>query len=255
MKTCEDIHGRLWAFLDDELDAGERAEVADHLERCAGCARDAERARELLETLRASGRETAPPGLVARVEAILDGAEGADAVEAREAPGNGTNPAHGATPSGRTRRPRRRWWATLAPLAAILAALLIARPWAGDRAEVVAAPGFAADHVAHAEAWPSAQPFQPGERVSPAPPTIPGGRVAGLSRCVVEGRTYAHWTFDVDGGRVSAFVPIEGRLLDSIDPLAVDGVAVATVEGGGRVMVLVSTDLGPEALAALSPGA
>lgn len=237
MSACEDIRGRLWAWLDGELDPEGRAEVAAHLERCAECARDAASARALLEAVREGARETAPPELAARVEAIVRGAAAARGAP-RAAPG----------------RPRRRWpW--LVPLAAALAAILIARPWAGDAGGALAAPGFVADHAAHAARAPSAEPFRPGADAPPAPPALAGGRLRGLSRCVVDGRTYAHWTFDVEGGRVSAFVPVEGRLSGSIDPLTVDGAAVATVETSAGPTVLVSTDLDVEALRALSPGA
>lgn len=259
MRSCDDIRGRLWAWLDGELGAAERAEVADHLGRCPGCARDVERAAELLAIVREAGRETAPPGLVTRVEAILDRERGGPAVEAGAPAASRAAAPESSADRGPAREPaaapRRRRWAALVPLAAILAALLIARPWAGEPAGALAATAFVADHAAHAAAAPSAEPFRPGEAAPTGPPSLPGGRLAGLSRCVVDGRVYAHWTFEVEGGRVSAYVPVEGRLGEPADPPVVDGAAVVTVEEGGRRTLLVSTDLGPEALRALSPGA
>ena len=186
MSDCARIRSRCHAFLDGELPAPEVAEVRAHLEGCDRCRTAFERERAFLDAVAEGGRETAPPGLRRRVEAVLESGGGI------------------AAPAG----PGWRAWGLLAAAAAV-ALLLVARPWGGADGpgpppEAVA---FAADHAAHAEHRPSAAPFPPG--ASPAPP-LAAGEVRGISRCVIEGRAYAHFTYRAGGATVSVFVPLDG---------------------------------------------
>jgi hypothetical protein len=48
---CEDIQNELKAFLDDDIDAQEKAEVQKHLGRCPNCLKDLEQLKRLSETL------------------------------------------------------------------------------------------------------------------------------------------------------------------------------------------------------------
>lgn len=186
MSDCARIRSRCHAYLDGELPAPERAEVRAHLEVCDPCQAGFERERTFLAAVAAGGRETAPPDLRRRVEAVLESGGGI------------------AEPAG----PGWRAWGLLAAAAAV-ALLLVARPWGGPdqpSGPALVAVAFAADYVAHAESAPSAAPFPPG--AAPAPPLGAGG-VQGLSRCVIEGRAYAHFTYRAGGATFSVFVPLD----------------------------------------------
>lgn len=231
----------MWPFLDGELDAAEDALVASHLERCPACARAFESGRAFLEGVALAGNEEAPAGLRERVESILDSGAASD------------RPASaGARPAA-----WRRAWKVALPLAAAVAALLLFRPGAGPGPDGAwAARGFAADHAAHAVALPSERPFEAGEERPAGPPRLEDGRLVGLSRCIVEGRVYAHYVFDVGGATVSTFVPVRGAIPGETGAReSVDGTTVVTVEAGAGGVVLVSEEHSPEALAELVPGA
>lgn len=270
MKSCEQIRARSWAHLDGEVDPAEAAEVSSHLERCPECARAFEARRAFLETVALARAETAPPGLRSRVESILDPAIGpADRAAGDREPGDHDPADHTAgdldvtdreTAAAAAAAGRGSWvpgrWIAL-PIAAVLAALLLFRPWAGPSPEVVlAARGFVADHAAHALDQPAARPFLIGEEPPPDPPALAAGRALGLSRCVVEGRVYAHYVYAVDGATVSAFVPVRGALPGEADGgLAIDGHGVVTARTRDDGVVLVSGELSTESLSELSPGA
>lgn len=231
MSDCARIRSRCHAYLDGELPAPEGAEVRAHLEGCDPCRASFERERAFLAAVAAGGRETAPPGLRRRVEAVLESGGGI------------------APPAG----PGWRAWGLMAAAAAV-ALLLVARPWGGpDRPSgpTPTAVAFAADHVAHAETAPSAAPFPPG--AAPAPPL---GAVQGLSRCVIEGRAYAHFTYRADGATFSVFVPLDQaglpEAIGSESAVGAGEAQVAVVAVGPRsgrpAAVLVSDALAEPAL-------
>jgi anti-sigma factor RsiW len=96
--SCNDLRTLLHAYLDDELDAADRAACAEHLRVCPECHEELESLRAVRAALRDEElRHRPPPTLVARLEAALAAAD----------------------------RPRRRtgWWLGLAATAA--AALLL----------------------------------------------------------------------------------------------------------------------------------
>lgn len=186
--TCAEARRLLHPYLDEELGRAARARVERHLAACRACAAGFAVERALLARIAAVGDERAPARLKARVAAILAGDAGEDA------PGAGWS--------------RRGWWVAAAPLAAAaaIAAVLLLRPAGND---IAAAEAFVADHAAHAADRPSAHPFPAEVSLPPAPPRIPGTRIAGLSLCVIGGRAYAHWVVVLERGPVSVFVPVE----------------------------------------------
>jgi mycothiol system anti-sigma-R factor len=71
--TCDETFRRLDDYLDRELSAEETRLVAEHLERCAQCAREFALEREVLDQIRTKlQRIRAPSGLLARISATLD---------------------------------------------------------------------------------------------------------------------------------------------------------------------------------------
>ncbi len=74
MSSCEDIHGRLTLYLDNELQGDERATVEAHLSECELCAALFARELTFLNTIREAGPlYVAPAELRGRVEHILRG--------------------------------------------------------------------------------------------------------------------------------------------------------------------------------------
>ena len=72
--TCEEAFRRLDDYLDRELSAEETALVNEHLEICAGCAREFNFEESVLEGVRAKLRQIElPPTLQARILGVLDG--------------------------------------------------------------------------------------------------------------------------------------------------------------------------------------
>lgn len=237
MTRCEEIHPLLYPWLDEELGDERAALVAAHLEACPECERRAAAERRFLERIREAGRETAPAGLRARVERILTGPE---------APGDG-DPA--VVP---IRPPWRRWLVPAIAAAAVLL-LVVLRPW-GASPPAAHAAAFAADFDAHAATAPSGNPFPEGARV-PAPPELPGARLTGLSECVVDGVSYAHYTFRIGDRLVSIFLPVAEGVLPEPGAVREGGTSVITVAAAGGVSpaVLVSADMDPHQLRALWP--
>jgi anti-sigma factor RsiW len=68
---CEHIRELLGAYHDQELDSGERRDVAVHLETCPNCNATAIEIDRISRQLAAAGREPAPRDLRARVTAAL----------------------------------------------------------------------------------------------------------------------------------------------------------------------------------------
>lgn len=238
MTRCEEIQPLLYPWLDGELGADRAALVAAHLEACPECERRAAAERRFLERVREAGRETAPAGLRTRIEEILAG-------------GLETPRDHAPT-IVRARPGRRRWLVPAIAAAAVL--VLVLRPW-GEAPSAARAASFAADFEAHAAEAPSVVPFSEGVPV-PAPPELPRARLTGLSECVVDGGTYAHYTFRIDDRLVSIFLPMTDAILPAPGAALAGGVSVVTVEAGGDrpPAVLVSGDMEPDELRTLWPG-
>lgn len=71
--NCTETFSRLDDYLDRELSRDELQAVEAHLERCAVCAREFGLERQVLETIRKKLKRLAvPPGLMARITAVLD---------------------------------------------------------------------------------------------------------------------------------------------------------------------------------------
>jgi anti-sigma factor (TIGR02949 family) len=73
--TCEQVAQRLQDYVDRELCESDRERVARHLEECAWCAREARFESTLLLEIRGRlSRIEAPPDLLRKVTAAIDGA-------------------------------------------------------------------------------------------------------------------------------------------------------------------------------------
>lgn len=71
--TCEEAFRRLDDFLDRELSPEEMALVQQHLDVCAGCAREFEFERSVLTGVRAKLRQIdVPASLQARIAALME---------------------------------------------------------------------------------------------------------------------------------------------------------------------------------------
>jgi mycothiol system anti-sigma-R factor len=66
-ETCADFLERIVCLLDDELDAGDVAEVRAHLDECAPCLRSYDLQRTVKALVARSCCETAPESLRQRV--------------------------------------------------------------------------------------------------------------------------------------------------------------------------------------------
>lgn len=235
MTTCDDIRARLGPYVDGELDADDAADVREHVEACPRCAARLEAERAFLARIAAAGGETAPESLRSRVEAIVRSTR-----PAKEVPERG----------------RRTPWGAIVPLAiaaGVAALLLVTTPWddALDPLAIAIAEEFAADHAAHAIEWPSLHPL---ESDAPPPPAIPAAELTGTSRCRVGEEPYAHYTYAVNGSRVSVYLPIDGDAPTPADrAVDVGGLHVLAVDSvpGGSGAVLVSGDVDATTLAEL----
>lgn len=239
MTRCEEIQPLLYPWLDGELGAERAALVAAHIEACPECERRAAAERRFLERVCEAGRETAPAELRARIEDLLAGGE--------------TPPGH--SPTAEPDRPGRRRWLIPTMAAAAVLLLLVFRPL-GEAPTAASAASFAADFDAHAATAPSETAFPEGVRV-PAPPELPGARLAGLSECVVDGSSYAHYTFQIGERLVSVFLPVEDAVLPRPGAVRAGATSVVSVAAGGELppAVLVSSEMEPDELEALWPGA
>lgn len=77
-RDCAEALERVELLLDGVLDGAERAELAAHLDACAGCAEHADTLERIRAALRADCCEQAPPGLADRVRAAIASLRGAD---------------------------------------------------------------------------------------------------------------------------------------------------------------------------------
>jgi mycothiol system anti-sigma-R factor len=68
---CDEALHELYHLLSGELDDTKRQEITDHLDECAPCAEPYDFYAELRRTVQQRCRDTAPPGLLARIEAAI----------------------------------------------------------------------------------------------------------------------------------------------------------------------------------------
>ena len=224
MSSCQEIRALIYSYLDQELESDQHVRVREHLAACPECGRMASAERRFLDRIGESCRETAPASLRSKVEGILEkDADGSP----DEVPGRSAT----VTPIGRA------WWRrTLVPVAAAaLLALLLLRPWRDPVPDAYA--GFAADHAAHAVSAPGSHPFAAFADV-PAPPPL-AARLVGLSECVVDGQTYAHYTYVTGDRHLSVFLPVGGASIPARG---------ASREGSMTVLALEETASTPRAV-------
>ena len=72
MITCTEAVRQLWAYLEDEVSAADRATIAAHLDICRRCCGELEFARELRGFLGRSAALQLPEDVRARMDAFLD---------------------------------------------------------------------------------------------------------------------------------------------------------------------------------------
>lgn len=68
---CEDALHEIYHLLSGELDDDKRDQIAQHLEECSPCAEPYDFYAELRRTIQQRCRDTAPPSLLARIEATI----------------------------------------------------------------------------------------------------------------------------------------------------------------------------------------
>jgi mycothiol system anti-sigma-R factor len=68
---CDDALHELYHLLSGELDDAKRALITEHLDDCAPCAEPYDFYAELRRTVQQRCRDTAPPELLARIEAAI----------------------------------------------------------------------------------------------------------------------------------------------------------------------------------------
>jgi hypothetical protein len=76
MITCAQAVRQLWAYLEDEVGAEDRAKITEHLDVCRTCCGEVEFAQELRRFLGASPQIGLPDDVRLRMEAFLDGLGG-----------------------------------------------------------------------------------------------------------------------------------------------------------------------------------
>lgn len=72
MISCSDAMRRLWEYLDQTVDAADRALVEEHLARCRRCCGELEFAKELRRFLASSSREDVPEEVLRRLNQTLE---------------------------------------------------------------------------------------------------------------------------------------------------------------------------------------
>ncbi|WP_034274631.1 CATRA system-associated protein [Haloechinothrix halophila] len=72
MISCAEAVRQLWEYIDDVVDAGERAAIETHLARCRRCCGELEFARELRRTLADAGEEDVPDDVLRRLRHTLE---------------------------------------------------------------------------------------------------------------------------------------------------------------------------------------
>ena len=68
---CDEALHEIYHLLAGELDDAKRDKIAEHLDECAPCAEPYDFYAELRKVVQQSCRDTAPPGLLARIEESL----------------------------------------------------------------------------------------------------------------------------------------------------------------------------------------
>jgi mycothiol system anti-sigma-R factor len=69
---CEDALHELYHLLSGEIDDAKREKIAEHLDDCAPCAEPYDFYAELRRTVQRRCQDTAPPELLARIEAAIN---------------------------------------------------------------------------------------------------------------------------------------------------------------------------------------
>ncbi|MGH7564264.1 MAG: zf-HC2 domain-containing protein [Gemmatimonadota bacterium] len=243
MSRCEEIRPLLYPYLDEELGVDRAVRVKEHLVACPECERLVAVEGRFLARVAEACRESAPASLRSRVDETLSKEASGTPVEE---PGKVE-----VTPIASTR-----WRRALVPVAAAagLALLVLLRPWDGAP-PLAQAASFAADHAAHAVAAPSAHPF-PDEARVPPPPPLPGARLTGLSECVVDDATYAHYTYAIGDDHLSVFLPLGDAPLPGLRDAREGELTVVSLESAGSAprAVLVSGELDADQLRAIWTG-
>jgi anti-sigma factor (TIGR02949 family) len=72
MMSCDEAVRRLWAYLEEELDARDAGRVEDHLALCRRCCGEAEFAAALRDVLRCMPIPTIPAEAEARLAGFLE---------------------------------------------------------------------------------------------------------------------------------------------------------------------------------------
>ncbi len=76
MISCDEAINRLWAYLDDTIDEGDRALLEEHLGLCRRCCGELEFAHELRRLLARSARTDIPADVLARLKQTLEELDG-----------------------------------------------------------------------------------------------------------------------------------------------------------------------------------
>jgi hypothetical protein len=76
------------------------------------------------------------------------------------------------------------------------------------------------------------------------------GHVEGLSRCTIDGRVYAHYVYQIDGGTMSAYLPLDASSPPSIGTASIGRVSIVAVdaEPSTPAAVLASGDMSADEL-------
>jgi mycothiol system anti-sigma-R factor len=69
---CEDALHEIYHLLAGELDDQKRARITEHLDACAPCAEPYDFYAELRRCVQQRCHDTAPPALLARIEAAIE---------------------------------------------------------------------------------------------------------------------------------------------------------------------------------------
>ncbi|HWI02922.1 MAG TPA: zf-HC2 domain-containing protein [Acidimicrobiales bacterium] len=76
MISCQEAVRKLWEYLENDVDAAQRADLDGHLALCRRCCGEAEFTDELRQMLRSSSGPHLPPGVEGHLVAFLDSFEG-----------------------------------------------------------------------------------------------------------------------------------------------------------------------------------
>ncbi len=72
MIGCAEAVSKLWEYLDETIEAADRALVEEHLARCLACCGELEFARELRAFLARSDHEDLPPDVLQRLRQTIE---------------------------------------------------------------------------------------------------------------------------------------------------------------------------------------